>query len=209
MNAETRRRRDKKEERSVAAEVASRRVRLGGRGFVERRNRKRVRQGGPYERHLPRNFRRDDRGSVPQFFWLAATRSEALGVIREIPAKATPTLRCASRLTNAGSQRPARCDPTFPPSLCPSLPPSPASSPRLGVPILLVGRRRSYFFPAGAVVGAASVAGSASDASLSLGVNFNDSELTQNRNPVGRGPSSKTWPRWQSHRAHRISVRIP
>ena len=35
--------------------------------------------------------------------------------------------------------------------------------------------------------------------------NFSDSDFTQTRRPVGLGPSSQTWPRWQSHRAHRIS----
>src|SRR5690606_18846032 len=51
-------------------------------------------------------------------------------------------------------------------------------------------------------------AGSASSPSLSAGVKTSDSLLTQNRIPVGGGPSGKTWPRWQSHRAQRISVRI-
>ena len=34
-----------------------------------------------------------------------------------------------------------------------------------------------------------------------------DSEFKQYRNPVGAGPSSKTCPRWASHRAQLISVR--
>src|SRR5580704_2931985 len=54
-----------------------------------------------------------------------------------------------------------------------------------------------------------SAAVSASDTSLSLSVNLSDSELRQNRRPVGRGPSSNTCPRWPSQRAHRISVRCP
>ena len=37
--------------------------------------------------------------------------------------------------------------------------------------------------------------------------NFSDAEFRQYRSPVGRGPSSKTCPRWPSHRAQRISVR--
>src|SRR3954452_3730526 len=30
----------------------------------------------------------------------------------------------------------------------------------------------------------------------------------QYRNPVGRGPSSKTWPRWASHSVHKTSERV-
>jgi hypothetical protein len=32
----------------------------------------------------------------------------------------------------------------------------------------------------------------------SLGMNFNDAEFMQYRSPVGKGPSLKTWPRWES-----------
>gem|GEM_PF-3041210 len=38
--------------------------------------------------------------------------------------------------------------------------------------------------------------------------NFSDTELIQYRSPVGSGPSSKTCPKWASHRLQRISVRI-
>src|SRR5882724_6212789 len=34
-----------------------------------------------------------------------------------------------------------------------------------------------------------------------------EAEFMQKRRPVGRGPSSKIWPRWQSQRAQRLSVR--
>jgi len=34
-------------------------------------------------------------------------------------------------------------------------------------------------------------------------------ELMQNRLPVGRGPSLKTWPRWDPQRRQRTSVRMP
>src|SRR3954470_23033836 len=53
----------------------------------------------------------------------------------------------------------------------------------------------------------ASAAGSASVASLPFSTKRSDSELTQKRSPVGRGPSSKTWPRWPSQRLQRTSVR--
>lgn len=37
---------------------------------------------------------------------------------------------------------------------------------------------------------------------------FIAAELMQNRLPVGKGPSSKMWPRWAPHFAHETSVRI-
>ena len=40
-----------------------------------------------------------------------------------------------------------------------------------------------------------------------LGSRRKDAEFMQNRCPVGRGPSSKTWPRCESQRAQRTSVR--
>ena len=42
----------------------------------------------------------------------------------------------------------------------------------------------------------------------SAGTCFSEAELMQKRRPVGRGPSSKTCPRWASHFAQRTSVRI-
>src|SRR3954470_5058520 len=66
-------------------------------------------------------------------------------------------------------------------------------------------RAARYF--AGVVDATSSAAGSAKVGSFSFSTNFSDSELTQNRSPVGLGPSLKTCPRWPSQRAHRISVR--
>jgi hypothetical protein len=43
--------------------------------------------------------------------------------------------------------------------------------------------------------------------SMAVSWNFSDAEFKQYRSPVGRGPSSNTWPRCPSHRVHRISVR--
>ena len=37
----------------------------------------------------------------------------------------------------------------------------------------------------------------------------NEAEFMQYRNPVGGGPSLKTWPRWPSQRAHATAVRSP
>ncbi len=37
---------------------------------------------------------------------------------------------------------------------------------------------------------------------------FNEAEFMQYRKPVGGGPSSKTWPRWASQRAHSTSTRF-
>src|SRR5262249_51562714 len=54
---------------------------------------------------------------------------------------------------------------------------------------------------------APSAAGSARLARSPSSVKASDSELTQKRSPVGAGPSLKTWPRWASQRAQRISVR--
>src|SRR5580704_4103118 len=51
-----------------------------------------------------------------------------------------------------------------------------------------------------------SARGSVSVANLFFSVNLSDSELRQNRRPVGRGPSSKTCPRWPSQRAQLISI---
>ena len=39
------------------------------------------------------------------------------------------------------------------------------------------------------------------------GTRLREAELMQYRSPVGLGPSLKTCPRWESHRAHRTSVR--
>ena len=36
--------------------------------------------------------------------------------------------------------------------------------------------------------------------------NSSDAELMQKRNPVGWGPSGKTWPRCESHLLHSTSV---
>ena len=41
----------------------------------------------------------------------------------------------------------------------------------------------------------------------SPGTNFNDTPFMQYRNPVGFGPSGKTWPRWPPQRAQWTSVR--
>lgn len=38
-------------------------------------------------------------------------------------------------------------------------------------------------------------------------MNCSDAEFIQYRSPVGWGPSSNTWPRWASHRAHTTSSR--
>src|SRR5258705_3966655 len=38
--------------------------------------------------------------------------------------------------------------------------------------------------------------------------NLIEAELMQNRNPVGAGPSGKTWPKWQSHTLHSTSMRV-
>jgi len=43
--------------------------------------------------------------------------------------------------------------------------------------------------------------------SSSFGSNFNAAPLMQYRNPVGFGPSSKTWPRWPSQLQQTTSVR--
>src|SRR5262249_21842930 len=39
------------------------------------------------------------------------------------------------------------------------------------------------------------------------GTNFSESELMQNRRPVGGGPSGKTWPRWAPQSRHMTSTR--
>src|SRR5688572_30170961 len=49
---------------------------------------------------------------------------------------------------------------------------------------------------------------SAIDLSSAVGMNLRTSPLMQKRRPVGRGPSSKTWPRWESQRAQLTSTRV-
>jgi len=41
---------------------------------------------------------------------------------------------------------------------------------------------------------------------ISYFFNSSDAELMQKRNPVGWGPSGKTWPRCESHLLHSTSV---